>query len=81
MNSRQPVAEMMDPMMIEILRSKTPAERLAIACGMWESARTMIGGTVRQQHPEWSEQRVNEEIARRISHGLVDPGVVNDVGS
>ena len=34
MTSRQPVVEMIDPMMVEILRDKTPAERLAIACGM-----------------------------------------------
>ncbi len=40
---------MMDPMMVEIMRNKTPAERLAIACGMWESARVIIGGTVRGQ--------------------------------
>ena len=79
MTSRQTVVEMMDPMMVEIMRNKTPAERLAIACGMWESARVIIGGTVRQQHPDWSEETVNQEIARRISHGIVDHGVVNDV--
>jgi len=76
--SRQIVVEMIDPMMVEILRNKTPAERLAIACGMWESARVIIGGAVRGQHPDWSEEMVNQEIARRISHGIVDPGVAND---
>jgi hypothetical protein len=81
MASRQPVVEMMDPMMVRIMREKTPIERLAIACGMWESARAIIGGTVRQQHPDWSEETVNQEIARRISHGTVDPGVVKDVES
>jgi len=70
---------MMDPMMVEIMRDKTPQERLAIACGMWESARMIIGGTIRQQHPDWSEEAVNQEIARRISHAVVDHGVVNDV--
>ena len=79
MTSRQPTVEMMDPMMVEIMRNKTPAERLAIACGMWESARVIIGGTVRGQHPDWSEEMVNQEIARRMSHGMVDPGVVDDV--
>ena len=31
MSTRQPVVEMMDPMMVEVMRSKTPAERLVIA--------------------------------------------------
>ena len=81
MTSRQPVVEMMDPMMVEIMRNKTPAERLAIACGMWESARAIIGGTVRQEHPDWSQETVNQEIVRRISRGVVDPGVVHDAES
>jgi hypothetical protein len=69
----------MDPMMVEIMRNKTPAERLAIGCRMWESARVIIGGMIRQQHPKWSEEAVNREIARRISHGAVDHGVIGDV--
>lgn len=78
MTSSPPVIEMMDPMMVETMRNKTPAERLAIACGMWESARVIIGGAVRGEHPDWSEEAVNQEIARRISHGIVDPGARND---
>ncbi len=70
---RQPVVEMMDPMMVEIMRSKTPAQRLAIAFRMWETARVIIGGSVRQQHPDWPEDLVNQEIAKRISHGVVVP--------
>jgi hypothetical protein len=78
MTFRPSVVEMMDPMMIEVLRKKTPQERLAIASGMWESARAIIRGAVRQQHPDWSEEQINQEIARRVSHGRVEPGVVND---
>ena len=65
--------------MVEIMRNKTPAERLAVACGMWESARVIVGATIRQQHPDWSKEAVNQEIARRISHGMVDSGVVTNV--
>ena len=72
MSTRQPVVEMMDPAMVEILRSKTPAERLAIAFRMWESARVMIRGVLGQQHPEWSDERIHRELARRMSHGEVD---------
>ena len=79
MTPRQPVVEVIDEMMIDILRKKTPAERMKIATGMWESARIMIRGTIQQEHPEWSEEAVNREIARRISHGEVSPEKVNDV--
>ncbi len=75
MAPKRPVVEIMDEIMVDVLRKKTPAERLEIASGMWESARVMIGGVLRQEHPEWSEEEVLREIARRISHGRV-----NDVG-
>jgi len=80
MASRQPVLEMIDEMMVDVLRTKTPAERLSIATGMWESARVMIRGVLRQEHPEWSDDAINQEIARRISHGKVSHGEVHHVG-
>lgn len=52
-----------------ILREKTEAERLAIAWGMWRSARAMLGNLLRAEHRHWSEEEVNREIARRFAHG------------
>ena len=72
MSTREPVVEVMDPMMVEVMRSKTPAERLAIAFRMWDSARVMITGNIRQMHPEWSDEEVSHELARRMSHGEID---------
>jgi hypothetical protein len=72
MTARPPVVERMDDAMAEILRKKTPQQRLRIAAGMWRSARVMLRGAIRQQHPDWDEEAVNREIARRISHGEVD---------
>lgn len=69
--NRQPFFEMMDDAMADILRRKTPAERLRIAGRMWQSARVMLRGAIRTAHPDWSEAQVNREIARRISHGAV----------
>ncbi len=80
MASRQPVVEIIDQMTVDILRKKTPAERMEIATGMWESARVMLRGAIRQEHPDWSDEAVNQEIARRISHGEVDHGKVGHVG-
>jgi len=80
MTPRQPVVEIIDPQMVDILRKMTPAERLNMAAGMWESAWGMLRGAIRHEHPEWNEKQVNQEIARRISHGEVDPAKVNHGG-
>lgn len=55
--------------MFEVLRAKTPAERLAITHGMFRSAQRMIGSPLRAEHAEWDEARVEQEVARRISLG------------
>lgn len=72
MNARVPVVEIIDPMVVEILRKKTPVERLAQAFAMWESARIMTLGAIRHQHPEWSEEQVLREAASRLSHGATE---------
>ncbi len=60
-----------DDVMTGALRMKTPAEHLAIAHDMWSHARQLILRIVRAEHPEWSAERVNQEVARRLSHGAV----------
>lgn len=61
--------EIVDDRVVEILRKKTPAERLAIADGLWMFARQVIGRIVAREHPDWSEDQVRREVARRMSHG------------
>lgn len=63
--------EMIDRTMAEILRHKTEVERLRIAGRIWKSARVIVRGAIRTEHPEWTDQQVNHEIARRMSHGAV----------
>lgn len=63
--------EVMDDRMAEILRQKTGAERLAIANGMYASARRMLISHLRTAHPDWSDEQVMHEAARRLSHGAV----------
>jgi len=58
--------EIMDDAMVQVLRSKSPAERFAIAAGMWRSARDMIRCMLRAEHPEWTDESVNREAARRL---------------
>jgi len=57
--------------MAKIIRSKTGAQRLTIASGMYSSARRMLLSHLRAQHPDWEEQRIQREAARRLSHGAV----------
>jgi hypothetical protein len=63
--------ESVDDDMAGILRTMTPAERLLIAHGMWRFARDLIVGVLRREHPDWTEQTIREETARRLSHGAV----------
>lgn len=61
--------EVVDEEMAAVLRSKTGAERLRIASGMFAAARRMLASQLTSEHPEWDEQRVQAEVARRIAGG------------
>lgn len=63
--------EVVDDAMARVYAAKTGAERLAIASGMFRSAREMLLSHLRTTHPDWSEERVRGEAARRLSHGTV----------
>jgi hypothetical protein len=63
--------EVMDDQMADMLRQKTGAERLAIAFGLFSSARRMLLSHLRTEHPDWDEQQIIAEAARRLSHGAV----------
>jgi hypothetical protein len=60
-----------DPATIEMLRSKTAADRLKIASGMWRSARSILTNVLRQDHPDWDQRRIDQEVASKLSHGSV----------
>lgn len=63
--------EVLDEAMAEVLRRKTPAERLQIGFGLWRSAQKLLRGQLASLHPEWDAQRLEREVARRLSHGAV----------
>jgi hypothetical protein len=64
--------EVMDDVMADVLRQKSEVERLAIAERMWQSARVILRGAIKTEHPDWDEDCVSKEIARRISGGVVE---------
>jgi len=61
--------EVMDDMMADILRRKTPQEKMSIAAGMWRAARRMVAASVQHRNPFWSVEEVNGEVTRRMSRG------------
>lgn len=63
--------EVVNDDMAEVLRSKTPAERIRIGFGLWTSARNMLMVNLKKTYPEWDTERLNREVARRLSHGAV----------
>lgn len=63
--------EVVDDIVAGILQRKTPAERIGIGFGLWTSARNMLSAYLRSEHPEWSDEQLQREIARRMSHGAV----------
>lgn len=63
--------EVIDDTMAEVLRRKTPAERLAIGFGLWRSARKLLRGQLASLHPDWDAARLDQEVARRLSHGAL----------
>ncbi len=62
--------EVVDDRMAEVLRAKTPAQRISIGFGMWDSAKRMLTAHLSSEHPDWSVQRVSREVVRRLSQGV-----------
>lgn len=63
--------EVIDEEMAATLRLKSGAERLAIASRMFSIARRMLLSHLRSVHPDWDPQQLEQEAARRLSHGTV----------
>ena len=63
--------EILDDAMVQVLKNKIPYERLQIAFGLWRSARYQLYYFLHSLHPDWDADRLNREIAKRMSHGAV----------
>ena len=61
--------EVVDDAMAEVLRRKTPAERVAMVSALNEFLRIMLESVLRGEHPDWEDGRITNEVARRMSHG------------
>ena len=60
--------EQTSPEQIAALRAMTGARRLRLAEQLYWSARKMKAAGLRSQHPDWPEQRLNNEVREIFSH-------------
>jgi len=63
--------EIIDDAMVDVLKRKSPTERLQIAFGLWRSARYQLQNQLQSLHPDWDRDKLNREVAKRMSHGAV----------
>jgi len=71
MTERTFTDEILDDRVAEILRRKTPAERLEMAFAMWRFGQELVRESVRASHPDWTEEEIHRETGRRMSHGAI----------
>lgn len=55
-----------DEVVAEVLRRKTPGERTMLAFEANRTARAFVQGAIQTDHPDWTDQQVRREIARRM---------------
>ena len=60
--------EIVHPLVAQILRTKSGAERLRLAHETWELTRERLRAYLTARHPDWSTERVGQEVARRLLH-------------
>ncbi len=71
MESRFRNLGIIDDRVAESLRTKTVAERFAMIDQFWRLASQLIRARIAHEHPDWTEDRIQRELARRMSHGAV----------
>ena len=63
------VVEFMDRDMLEMLRSKTTTEQLAMVGAAHRTVKLLMASGICGTHPGWSEEQIQAEVTRRIFRG------------
>ncbi len=58
------------PEYLATLRRMTGAQKLRTAFQLYWGARKIKAARLRQQHPEWSEEQVQQRVKEIFMHGL-----------
>lgn len=68
-HSIPPRIESVDDSLVEILRSKSPAEKIEMVAAANRTARLLAAAGIRYAHPNWDEVQVQAEVIRRVCGG------------
>ncbi len=55
---------MLHPAQIQAYRRMTPFEKLKTVFELWRAARAFKATALRLQHPDWTEEAVQDEVRR-----------------
>ncbi len=61
--------EILDEAVVEVLRRKTPVQRVAMALDAERTMRLLLEAHLHSRYPDWDERQIGSEIARRRSLG------------
>lgn len=59
--------EPLHPLQAQRLRAMSPAEKWDVAKGLLRTARETRRAGLALRHPDWSPQRIEQELARELS--------------
>jgi hypothetical protein len=59
--------DIVDAEVARVLRAKSGIERLRLAHEAWELARERLTAFLSVQHPDWDQEAVRREVAKRLS--------------
>ncbi len=63
--------EVIDDDLLEVLRGKSPAERIQMIGAANRTARLLAAAGIRYQHPDWNDAQVHSEVLRRVCGGTI----------
>jgi hypothetical protein len=63
--------DVIDEEMAAVLREKTEQQRLEMGFAMWRFARDLMRAAISAEHPDWIDEDIQREVAKRMSHGTV----------
>jgi hypothetical protein len=61
--------EVVDEQLAAVLRTKSPAEKVAMISTANRMARILAAAGARYQHPDWDEVQIHQEVLRRVCGG------------
>jgi hypothetical protein len=59
----------LDDVVVPILRTKTPAEKIAMIASGDRVVRMLEAAGLRLRHPDWTEEQIRQTIVNRRLHG------------